>query len=69
MTTLPYVNCVLFSTPNGQHSNVTVNGVPKGDIQRVSGTQWEYQHGCLELAGSYMDVCRRISAHYAGQAA
>ena len=68
MTTLPRVNCVLFSTPNGQHSNVTVNGAPKGDIQRVDGTQWEYQHDCLDLTGSYMDIRRQISAHYAGQA-
>ena len=69
MTTIPRINCVLFSKPNGKSSHVTVDGAQKGDIERVEGTQWQYHGENLELSGSHMDIRRHITAHYAGQAA
>lgn len=68
MTTATRVNCVLFATPDGNRCAVTVNGEPKGDIVRIAGTQWAYDHDGLHVAGAHMDVRRAIKAHYDGGA-
>lgn len=56
---------VIFGRPNGQTTDVWVNGQAAGRMERYQNTNfWTYDHGGTSLVGTHMELRRQIRRHY-----